>query len=128
MKHPFCKLCEKWHHSECLHDDIGLNPACAKILTHGHHPLNLGWTAERPFFSVALGQPTSANPTRSAYVHPEGKKLMASNPALDKLAQSHLLGLIQPEDITNAALSLASDASRMVTGQSLPVDSGVTIS
>jgi (+)-trans-carveol dehydrogenase len=53
---------------------------------------------------------------------------MASNPALGKLAQSHPLGLIQPEDIANAALSLASDASRMVTGQSLPVDSGVTIS
>jgi enoyl-[acyl-carrier-protein] reductase (NADH) len=53
---------------------------------------------------------------------------MASNPALDKLAQSHLLGLIQPEDIANVALSLASDASRMGTGQILPVDSGVTIS
>jgi hypothetical protein len=22
--------------------DIGLNPACAKILAHGHYPLNLG--------------------------------------------------------------------------------------
>jgi hypothetical protein len=47
---------------------------------------------------------------------------MASNPALDKLAQSHLLGLIQPEDIANVALSLASDASRMGTAQSLPVE------
>jgi NAD(P)-dependent dehydrogenase (short-subunit alcohol dehydrogenase family) len=56
------------------------------------------------------------------------KKLMAGNPAIDKLAQSHLLGLIQPEDIANAALYLASDESRMVTGQILPVDSGVTIS
>jgi NAD(P)-dependent dehydrogenase (short-subunit alcohol dehydrogenase family) len=56
------------------------------------------------------------------------KKLMAGNPAIDKLAQSHLLGLIQPKDIANAALYLASDASRMVTGQILPVDSGVTIS
>src|SRR5215471_5137691 len=56
------------------------------------------------------------------------RNLMASNPALDKLAQSHLLGLIQPEDIANAALYLASDESRMVTGQILSVDSGVTIS
>ena len=56
------------------------------------------------------------------------KKLMAGNPAIDKLAQSHLLGLIQPEDIANAALYLASDESRMVTGQILSVDSGVTIS
>ena len=42
MRHPFCKLCERLHHSECRRDDIGLNPACAKILTHGHYPLNLG--------------------------------------------------------------------------------------
>src|SRR5206468_12748591 len=56
------------------------------------------------------------------------QRLMASNPAIDRLAQSHLLGLIQPEDIANAALYLASDESRMVTGQILPVDSGVTIS
>jgi NAD(P)-dependent dehydrogenase (short-subunit alcohol dehydrogenase family) len=56
------------------------------------------------------------------------KKLMAGNPAVDKLARSHLLGLIQPEDIAHAALYLAGDESRMVTGQILPVDSGVTIS
>ena len=56
------------------------------------------------------------------------QRLMAGNPAIDKLAQSHLLGLIQPEDIANAALYLASEESRMVTGQILPVDSGVTIS
>jgi len=56
------------------------------------------------------------------------KKLMEGNPAIDKLAQSHLLGLIQPEDIANGALYLASDESRMVTGQLLSVDSGVTIS
>jgi NAD(P)-dependent dehydrogenase (short-subunit alcohol dehydrogenase family) len=56
------------------------------------------------------------------------QKLMAGNPAIDKLAQSHLLGLIQPEDIAHAALYLASEESRMVTGQILPVDSGVTIS
>src|SRR5215831_11932860 len=43
MRHPFCKLCERSHHSECLRDNIGLNPAYAKILTHGHYPLNLGF-------------------------------------------------------------------------------------
>ena len=56
------------------------------------------------------------------------KKLMAGNPAIDKLARSHLLGLIQPEDVASAALYLASEESRMVTGQILSVDSGVTIS
>ena len=56
------------------------------------------------------------------------KKLMAGNAALDRLAQSHLMGMIEPEDIANAALFLASDESRRITGQVLPVDSGVTIS
>src|SRR5215510_1688236 len=41
-RHSFCKLCERLHHSECPRDNIGLNPAYAKILTHGHYPLNLG--------------------------------------------------------------------------------------
>jgi NAD(P)-dependent dehydrogenase (short-subunit alcohol dehydrogenase family) len=56
------------------------------------------------------------------------KALVAGNTALQKLADSHLLGLIEPEDIAHCALYLASDESRMVTGQVLPVDSGVTIS
>ena len=56
------------------------------------------------------------------------RRLVAGNAALTKLADSHLLGLIEPEDIAGTALYLASDDSRMVTGQVLPVDSGVTIS
>src|SRR5438128_2844104 len=56
------------------------------------------------------------------------KKLIAGNPALTRLADSHLLGLIEPDDIAQMALYLASEESRMVTGQVLPVDSGVTIS
>ena len=56
------------------------------------------------------------------------KRLVAGNANLQKLADAHLLGLIEPQDIANCALYLASDESRMVTGQVLPVDSGVTIS
>jgi len=56
------------------------------------------------------------------------RRLVAGNAALTKLADSHLLGLIEPGDIAGMALYLASDESRMVTGQVLPVDSGVTIS
>lgn len=56
------------------------------------------------------------------------KKLMAGNAAIDKLAQAHLLGLMEPQDIAGAALYLASDEARRVTGHILAVDSGVTIS
>ncbi len=56
------------------------------------------------------------------------RRLVAGNTALQKLADSHLLGLIEPGDVAQCALYLASDESRMVTGQVLPVDSGVTIS
>ncbi len=56
------------------------------------------------------------------------RNLMAGNAAIDKLGKSHLLGLIEPADIAQMAVFLASDESRMVTGQVYPVDSGVTIS
>jgi NAD(P)-dependent dehydrogenase (short-subunit alcohol dehydrogenase family) len=56
------------------------------------------------------------------------KKLVAGNAALDRLANSHLVGLIEPQDIAHMALFLASDESRMITGHVYPVDSGVTIS
>ena len=54
--------------------------------------------------------------------------MLAGNAALGGLAKSHLLGLIEPEDIANAAVFLASDESRRMTGQIVPIDSGVTIS
>ena len=56
------------------------------------------------------------------------RTLVAGNAALDKMANSHLLGLIEPEDIAGMALFLASEESGKVTGQIYPVDSGVTIS
>ena len=40
----------------------------------------------------------------------------------------HLLGLVDPKQVAEAALFLASDESRAITGQVLSVDSGVTIS
>jgi NAD(P)-dependent dehydrogenase (short-subunit alcohol dehydrogenase family) len=56
------------------------------------------------------------------------RRLVAGNAALTRLADAHLLGLIDPQDIAAMALFLASDESRVVTGQVYPVDSGVTIS
>jgi NAD(P)-dependent dehydrogenase (short-subunit alcohol dehydrogenase family) len=55
-------------------------------------------------------------------------KLVAGNPALDKMAESHLLGFIEPRDIAFMALFLASDEASKVTGHIYPVDSGVIIS
>jgi NAD(P)-dependent dehydrogenase (short-subunit alcohol dehydrogenase family) len=56
------------------------------------------------------------------------RTMMAGNAAIEKLANSHLVGLIEPTDIAHMALFLGSDESRMVTGHVYPVDSGVTIS
>ena len=56
------------------------------------------------------------------------RNLLAGNAALTRLKDAHLLGLIEPGDIAHMALFLASDESRMVTGQVYPVDSGVTVS
>jgi NAD(P)-dependent dehydrogenase (short-subunit alcohol dehydrogenase family) len=56
------------------------------------------------------------------------RALVAGNAALDKLANSHLVGLIEPEDIASMALFLASDESSKVTGHVYPVDSGAIIS
>jgi NAD(P)-dependent dehydrogenase (short-subunit alcohol dehydrogenase family) len=44
------------------------------------------------------------------------------------LGDRHLLGFLEPLDVANAALFLACDESRMITGHILPVDSGVTMS
>lgn len=40
---------------------------------------------------------------------------------------SHMLGIVQPIDVANAALYLASDLSTRVTGTVLDVDSGATV-
>lgn len=44
------------------------------------------------------------------------------------LADRHLLGLLEPEDVAQAALYLASAESRRLTGHILPIDSGATMS
>src|SRR2546422_5591637 len=49
MRHPFCKLCERLHHSGYPRDDIGLQPACAKNPRTRPLPLEPGnWRSLRP--------------------------------------------------------------------------------
>ena len=49
-------------------------------------------------------------------------------PHLKSQWDAYLLGISEPVDVANAALFLASDESRKITGQKLPVDSGILIS
>jgi NAD(P)-dependent dehydrogenase (short-subunit alcohol dehydrogenase family) len=53
---------------------------------------------------------------------------LESDPSVQALAKQHLVGLGEPLHVAYAALYLASPESGVVTGQILPVDSGVTIS
>ena len=55
------------------------------------------------------------------------KKLMAAAPEIEKISETHLLGLGLPIHIANMAVYLASDESEITTGQVISVDSGVTI-
>jgi NAD(P)-dependent dehydrogenase (short-subunit alcohol dehydrogenase family) len=55
------------------------------------------------------------------------RKRLENDPSVQKIAAAHLVGLAEPVDIARAALYLASDEARMITGQILRVDSGITI-
>ena len=59
---------------------------------------------------------------------PRLEGFLETNLAMQKLATRHLLGVGQPGDVADMALFLASDESRLVTGQVIAVDGGVTLS
>jgi NAD(P)-dependent dehydrogenase (short-subunit alcohol dehydrogenase family) len=58
---------------------------------------------------------------------PRVQAYLDANSGENSLAARHLLGLAEPIDIAHMAVYLASDESRVVTGQVLAIDSGVTI-
>ncbi|MCU9216340.1 SDR family oxidoreductase [Pseudomonas aeruginosa] len=47
---------------------------------------------------------------------------------MDGQRSNHPMGFGKPEDIANAAIFMLSDASRWVTGTTLVMDGGLTIS
>lgn len=59
---------------------------------------------------------------------PRVEGLMIERAELRRLADQHLLGPCRPGDIAEMAVYLGASESRVVTGQVLSVDSGVTIS
>jgi NAD(P)-dependent dehydrogenase (short-subunit alcohol dehydrogenase family) len=58
---------------------------------------------------------------------PRVRAHLESSPGVAELAGRHLLGTVEAADVANMAVFLASDESRVVTGQVISVDSGVTI-
>jgi NAD(P)-dependent dehydrogenase (short-subunit alcohol dehydrogenase family) len=72
-------------------------------------------------------------------IHPTGVNTqMVMNPAFEKFVVAHPevadilqnampVGLIEPEDVTNAIRWLVSDDARYVTGITLPVDAGFNV-
>jgi NAD(P)-dependent dehydrogenase (short-subunit alcohol dehydrogenase family) len=59
---------------------------------------------------------------------PRVLKHLAERPEVAAMGSHHLLGFAEPLDIAQAALYLASNDSRIMTGQIIPVDSGVSAS
>jgi NAD(P)-dependent dehydrogenase (short-subunit alcohol dehydrogenase family) len=52
------------------------------------------------------------------------KKMLTDRPEIEAALATQQLGLIEPQDIAYAAIFLASDESRLITGHILPVDAG----
>ncbi|WP_040167332.1 SDR family NAD(P)-dependent oxidoreductase [Microbacterium gorillae] len=67
----------------------------------------------------AIAPGTTLTPRVAAYSHTDEAK---------RLAARHLVGELDPVDVANAIVFLASDEARKITGQILPVDGGLTIS
>lgn len=55
------------------------------------------------------------------------KGMLARDGVTAAIARDYLLGFVEPSDVAQAVLYLASDEARVITGQVLPVDSGITI-
>src|ERR1700726_1323439 len=103
-------------------------PWCSRLSRRSGHPCG---SVHFWHMGSAARSPT-ARPYRPATIFDfrwplaRGRAHALRGEVLGKLAAAHLVGLIEPEDIANMAVFLASEESRMVTGHVYPVDSGVT--
>lgn len=109
------------HYVAAKHGVVGLMRTLAKelaprmIRVNSLHPTNV----DTPMFAndamFRLFVPDKPNPGREDVLPAaEGLNLMP-------------IGWVEPEDITNAVLFLASDESRYVTGVPLPIDAGFAV-
>uniref|UniRef100_A0A9E8CPA2 SDR family oxidoreductase n=1 Tax=Bosea sp. NBC_00436 TaxID=2969620 RepID=A0A9E8CPA2_9HYPH len=55
------------------------------------------------------------------------QRLVNNIPALQYLRERHLLGFVEPDDIAQMAIYLASEESQRTTGQIMSIDSGLTV-
>jgi SDR family mycofactocin-dependent oxidoreductase len=107
----------------------------------GPGPGSLGYTAAKHGcvgLMRAYANLLAARGIRVNSVHPTGVETpMVVNPAMQAFFQSDQgranattnamrVGMISPQDVSNAVLWLASDTARYVTGVALPVDAGYT--
>ncbi|WP_328396028.1 mycofactocin-coupled SDR family oxidoreductase [Nocardia sp. NBC_00416] len=108
------------HYTAAKHGVVGLMRSLAKELAPQHirvntvHPTNVDTPMIQNDMVRRSFRPDRENPTRAEFA--EAAKTM------------NLLDIpwVEPVDIANAALFLASDEARYITGAALPVDAGST--
>jgi len=109
------------HYVAAKHGVVGLMKTLAlelaplNIRVNSIHPTNVdtGMIMNEATYRIFL--PDDPHPTREKFAVPAGEMNALPVP------------WIEPNDVSNAVLFLASDESRYVTGISLPIDAGATI-